>query len=232
MDTIVEPDAPAPDPWTADRLIDVVSRLVGAVVRDDEGTPRPDSLPPIVQLGHPVLRARTPDYDGELPTPLLEDLLEVMRATMHAAPGVGLAAPQIGLPLRIAVLEDRYTPAPGGTEVRERVPLDYFAVINPAYTARGARTAAFYEGCLSFAGYQAVVERPAEITAAYTSECGDALERRLSGWPARIFAHETDHLDGTVYIDKAITRSLSSGDEHAARWAAPDIGAARAGLGF
>lgn len=221
-----------PHPWTTGHLLDVVSALVEAVVPGDDGTPLPGSLPPIVQLGHPVLRARTPDYDGELPPRLLEDLLEVMRATMHAAPGVGLAAPQIGLPLRLAVLEDRFPVDADIATARERTPLGYFAAINPSYAARGGRTASFYEGCLSFAGYQAVVERPANILADYTTPTGQVVRRELAGWQARIFAHETDHLDGTVYIDKAIARSLTTGAEYARRWAAPGIDAARTGLGF
>lgn len=213
-------------------LLDLVETMVATVHWDDERVPVAATLPPIVQLGHPVLRGRTPEYAGELPDALLGRLLQVMRATMHAAPGVGLAAPQIGLPLRMAVLEDRFELAADTAAVRERAPLDYFAAINPSYTAHGERTAAFYEGCLSFTGYQAVVERPADIRARYTTEHGEGIERSFSGWQARIFAHETDHLHGTVYIDKAITRSLASSTEHAGRWAAPDIEAARAGLGF
>ncbi|WP_417234651.1 peptide deformylase [Arthrobacter sp.] len=213
-------------------LLDLVETMVAAVHWDDDGVPVATTLPPIVQLGHPVLRAGTPEYAGELPDDTLERLLRVMRATMQAAPGVGLAAPQIGLPLRIAVLEDRFEPAADAAAVREREPLDYFAAINPSYAAHGDRTAAFYEGCLSFTGYQAVVERPADLRVRYTTERGEGIDRAFSGWQARIFAHETDHLHGTVYIDKAITRSLASSTEHAARWAAPGIEAARAGLGF
>lgn len=217
---------------SADELLDRVAAMVGRFKRDEAGIPLPATLPPIVQLGHPVLRSGTPEYTGELPDELLAGLLEVMRATMHAAPGVGLAAPQIGLPLRIAVVEDRFPLDAASAAVRERVPLEYFAAINPSYAAQGERTASFYEGCLSFSGYQAVVERPADLLATYSTELGETVRREFTGWPARIFAHETDHLDGTVYIDKAITRSLTSSTEHAERWAAPGIGAARAGLGF
>lgn len=136
------------------------------------------------------------------------------------------------MPLRLAVLEDRFPIDTDIATARERAPLGYFAAINPSYAARGGRTASFYEGCLSFAGYQAVVERPADILAAYTTPTGQAVRRELAGWQARIFAHETDHLDGTVYIDKALTRSLTTGSEYARRWAAPDIDAARSVLGF
>lgn len=226
------PDVPPSPLHSPDELRDRVAAMVGRFKRDEAGLPLPATLPPIVQLGHPVLRSGTPEYTGELPDELLAGLLEVMRATMHAAPGVGLAAPQIGLPLRIAVVEDTFPLDAAVAGVRERVPLEYFAAINPSYVARGDRTASFYEGCLSFSGYQAVVERPAQILATFTTERGETVRRAFTGWPARILAHETDHLDGTVYIDKAITRSLATGAEYSQRWAAPDIDAARTGLGF
>jgi len=163
---------------------------------------------PIVQLGHPVLRQQAIAYTGQLEQPLLEQLLEAMRQTMYAAPGVGLAAPQIGIPLQIAVLEDLY-PVPESIAVeREREPLEYFEIFNPSYAATSDRVAEFYEGCLSFEGFQAVVSRPADITATYEDREGTKQSRAFSGWQARIVQHETDHLSGTVYVDKAETRSL------------------------
>ncbi len=190
-------------------------------------------LPTIVQLGHPVLRAPALPYDGELDAGGLAHLLEMMRATMHEAPGVGLAAPQLGLGVRIAVLEDPAVLAdPDVGRQRERSPLPYFAAVNPAYDAASDRRAVFFEGCLSFAGYLGVVDRPADIQARYTTPSGESVERELRGWPARIFQHETDHLDGTVYVDRAITRSLTCTAEYADRWAAPGIEPARRGLGF
>jgi len=205
-----------------------ISELVHGIVEAH----RRGLLPPIVQLGHPVLRMRALEFDGQLDAEVLHNFLQTMRATMHDAPGVGLAAPQIGVPLRIAVLEDHYDVAPEIAAVRERSPLDYFAAINPRHTPNGRRTAEFYEGCLSFAGYQAVVNRPAEIEARYTDGAGATVARTLAGWPARIFQHESDHLDGTVYIDRAETRSLASSSEYLGRWSAPGIERARDGLGF
>lgn len=167
-----------------------------------------DNVVPIVQLGHPVLRQPAASYTGQLPKELLDELLAVMRHTMYDAPGVGLAAPQIGIPLKIAVLEDLYNLPEDMAAEREREPLEYFEIFNPSYEARGARTAEFYEGCLSFDGFQAVVTRPADIRANYEDRDGKQVVRDFSGWQARIVQHETDHLYGTVYIDKAATRSL------------------------
>lgn len=225
-------DRPSSAAYSPDQLAELVDTMIERVTRTDDGSLITTSLPDIVQLGHPVLRMDARDYTGQLDDGALESLLDIMRATMHAAPGVGLAAPQIGLPLRIAVLEDAFPADADIATVREREPLEYFAMLNPRYEATGTRTAAFYEGCLSFNGFQAVVERPVDLTASYTTPAGESIRRDFHGWQARILAHETDHLNGTVYIDRAMTRSLVGSEEYARRWAAPGIGAARAGLGF
>jgi peptide deformylase len=187
---------------------------------------------PIVQLGHPVLRRPAQPFDGQLDQTELAALLELMRRTMHAAPGVGLAAPQLGIPLRIAVLEDRFAGDPDIAAVRERTPLPYFPVINPSYAPAGADTALFYEGCLSFAGFQGVVERHRTVRLDFQRPDGSSAVEVLTGWPARIVQHETDHLNGTLYVDKVLTRSLAGDAEYQDRWSEPDIGQARAGLGF
>ncbi|MGO3151448.1 MAG: peptide deformylase [Galactobacter sp.] len=188
---------------------------------------------PIVQLGDPVLRQPAAVWDGVSPTPTeLHALVELMVDTMHTAPGVGVAAPQVGVSLRLAVLEDRWPVSDEIAVAREREPLDLIVALDPSYQAIGDRTAAHYEGCLSMNGYTAVVERPADIVARYTTLDGDHVETELHGWQARIFQHETDHLDGTLYIDKAIPRSLSTPENYARFWAEPTTDAARTGLGF
>ncbi|GAA1496344.1 peptide deformylase [Paeniglutamicibacter kerguelensis] len=217
------PECNEDDFLSPDWIREEVTRLVEIHV---SGT-----IPPIVQLGHPVLRMPAQEFTGQLDATLLREFLDTMKTVMHDAPGVGLAAPQLGIPLRIAVLEDMYPTNDDVAAVRERMPLEYFEVLNPTYVARGKRTAAFYEGCLSFNGYQAVVDRPADIDTAYMDADGLAHNRSFSGWQARIFQHETDHLDGTVYIDKALTRSLCASHEFI-RWANPGIEEARIGLNF
>lgn len=187
---------------------------------------------PIVQLGHPVLRRPAEHWAGQPGGAELDELIDLMRSTMLHAPGVGLAAPQIGLSLRLAVLQDLWPIPESIAEAREREPLDFLVALNPSYEAVGSRTAAHYEGCLSMEGYTAVVERPADILARWTSPDGSHHSAELHGWQARIFQHETDHLDGTLYIDKASTRSLCTSENHARLWSDPTPEQARAALDF
>ena len=193
----------------------------------------PQSVAPIVQAGHPVLRNVAAPYDGQVDAAELAELLELMHRTMRAAPGVGLAAPQIGLPLALAVLEDPGSPDGAVEAARERPALPYRVIVNPSYAPVGDERVSFYEGCLSVVGYQAVVARPRAIRLAGSDEAGRTLDEVLTGWPARIVQHETDHLHGTLYVDRAVTRSLSATDAWGAHWGMEPVphAAARA-LGF
>ncbi|MFF8392002.1 peptide deformylase [Streptomyces sp. NPDC016172] len=186
----------------------------------------------IVAAGDPVLRHGAEPFDGQLEPALLARFVEALRVTMRAAPGVGLAAPQVGVPLRIAVIED---PAPVPEEVRlarGRVPQPFRVLVNPAYEPVGDARAAFFEGCLSVPGWQAVVARHAEVRLTGQDEHGRALDEVFTGWPARIVQHETDHLDGVLYLDRAESRSLSSNQAMAERWAQPTPEEAARALGF
>ncbi|CQR60125.1 peptide deformylase [Streptomyces leeuwenhoekii] len=187
---------------------------------------------PIVTAGDPVLRRGTEPFDGQLEPALLARFTEALRVTMRAAPGVGLAAPQVGVALRIAVIED---PAPVPEEVRVargRVPQPFRVLVNPSYEPVGTVRAAFFEGCLSVPGWQAVVARHASVRLRARDEHGVAVDEVFSGWPARIVQHETDHLDGTLYLDRAELRSLSSHTAMAERWTQPTPARAAAELGF
>ncbi|WP_329113797.1 peptide deformylase [Streptomyces sp. NBC_01465] len=189
---------------------------------------------PIVAAGDPVLRRPTEPLDGQLSDDQLARLIEAMRITMHAAPGVGLAAPQIGLPLRLAVIEDPANVADDVRTARGRVPQPFRVLVNPSYEAVGERRAAFYEGCLSVPGYQAVVARHERVRLRALDELGRTVDEEFGGWPARIVQHETDHLDGTLYLDRAELRSLSSTQSQTAleRWAQPTPQLAATELGF
>ncbi|MFI6435751.1 peptide deformylase [Streptomyces sp. NPDC050759] len=187
---------------------------------------------PIVAAGEPVLRRPTERYDGQLDAVLLSRFVEALRITMHAAPGVGLAAPQVGVPLRIAVIED---PAPVPEEVREargRVPQPFRVLVNPSYEPVDTERVAFFEGCLSVPGWQAVVARPAQVRLTCEDENGRPVDEVFGGWPARIVQHEADHLDGMLYLDRAELRSLSSNQAMAERWTQPTPEQAAASLGF
>lgn len=176
-----------------------------------------EGILPIVQMGEPVLRQRTAPYEGQLSRRTLTKLIETMRTTMLEAPGVGLAGPQIGLGMAIAVLEDHVREG-DEDDPREIGELPFHVIINPSYEPVSDQTRSFYEGCLSFAGYQAVRRRWLDIIARWQDEDGNRHEERLHGWPARIFQHETDHLSGEVYIDRAEIRSLSSDENLADLW--------------
>ncbi|OLT49464.1 peptide deformylase [Cellulosimicrobium sp. CUA-896] len=166
-----------------------------------------DGVLPIVQAGHPVLRTPAVPYAGQLGD-LLGPLLAAMRTTMHAAPGVGLAAPQVGIGLAIAVVED-----PGLAAVdddRERPPLPYRVLVNPRYEPVGDETRTFAECCLSVPGWQAERTRARRVRLTGQDEAAAPLDEVVTGWPARIVQHETDHLRGELYLDGADLRTLAS----------------------
>ena len=179
-------------------------------------------LPPVVQAGHPVLRAAAELVDpARLGSPEVQALVQAMIAVMRAAPGVGLAAPQIGVGLQVIVLEDaealmsRLTPAERAA--RGRVPYPLQVLINPTLTPIGAERATFFEGCLSVKGYMALVERALEVEVSGLDEHGKEITVRVSGWPARILQHEVDHLRGILYVDRMLTRTFCCNEE-APRW--------------
>ncbi len=161
----------------------------------------------IVQVGEAVLRAgaRTLTRD-EITGDEIQRLIRDMRETMQDAPGVGLAAPQVGLPLQLAVIEDReeYLKAVSAGELaeKERVAVPFHVIINPQMEIIGGDTVEFFEGCLSLAGFSALVPRARQVRVNYRNEFGEEKSVVARGWYARILQHEIDHLRGTIYIDK------------------------------
>ncbi|GAA2526040.1 peptide deformylase [Rarobacter incanus] len=172
----------------------------------------PNGIFPIVGAGDPVLRNPVQPYAGQLGD-LLDATLDAMRRTMLDAPGVGLAANQIGLPLALAVMWD---PGTDTSDPRERSPFACRAVINPTYQVVPSpdtglvESRTFYEGCLSVPGYQAEVTRHRAVRFRGTDQDGTEFDEVLVGWPARIAQHETDHLAATLYVDKADLRTLAT----------------------
>jgi peptide deformylase len=169
----------------------------------------------IVQVGETVLRgAARPLTRDEITGDEIQRLIRDMRETMHDAPGVGLAAPQVGVPLQLAVIEDRkeYLKAIPTEELaeKERVPVPFHVIINPQIEIIGDETVEFFEGCLSLAGFSALVRRARQVRVNYRNECGEEQSVVASGWYARILQHEIDHLGGTIYIDKMRSRSFTS----------------------
>lgn len=177
----------------------------------------------IVRTGHPVLRGRaaeiTPEEIGQKP---LRDLIRTMVEAMRRAPGVGLAAPQIGVAKRVIVLEDAERLmallSPEERAARGRAPFPLKTILNPVLERVGEPEVIFFEGCLSVPGFSALVPRHAEVVVRGQNEHGEPLEWRTAGWPARILQHEVDHLNGTLYVDRMFTRTFSVNDQVAPHW--------------
>lgn len=191
--------------------------------------------PPIVKCGHPVLRSRAAEVPAEeLRTDELRKLVRKMVEAMRAAPGVGLAAPQIGVDKRVIVLEDAERLmsklSPEDRAARGRVPFPLTCIVNPVLTIVRSEPVTFFEGCLSVPGFMALVERAIEVRVTGTSEKAEPIDWNVSGWPARILQHECDHLDGTLYVDRMLTRTFGANEEVLARWAAMDPAEVRAKL--
>ena len=153
-----------------------------------------------------------------------ELLFPEMRETLRDAPGVGLAAPQIGLPLQLAVIEDKaeYQATFSEAELcqRERKPVPFHVLVNPQLTLLSAPDVVFFEGCLSLAGFTAIVPRALRVAVDALNHAGETIHVEASGWYARILQHEIDHLRGTLYIDRMRSRSFSSLDNYNRHWKA------------
>lgn len=177
----------------------------------------------IVQAGAEGLRQRAAEVPVEtITTPEFQTTIARMIEAMRAAPGVGLAAPQLGLNQRVFVLEDRLELMATLTEQeraeRERVPVPVRVFVNPTVTPVGDGQATFFEGCLSVAGYSALVTRYLEVEVKAFDEHGKPVVWRTRGWPARILQHEMDHLNGTLYIDRMHSRSFGTVPQNKARF--------------
>ncbi len=170
-----------------------------------------------------MLRQRGKDLSAnEIRSREIQNLIEWMRDTMHDAPGVGLAAPQIGLSLRLAVIEDKpenlkEIPAAYLKE-RGRNPVPFHVLVNPKLTLQGPADVEFFEGCLSLAGFTAVVPRARRVRVECLDHQGESKIIEASGWYARILQHEIDHLEGAVYIDRMRTRTFMSVENHNRYW--------------
>ena len=177
----------------------------------------------IVQAGDPVLRKQSrPLTKDEIRSPSIQLLIELMRNTMREAPGVGLAAPQIGKSIQLAVIEDRaeYLTRLSEDEIAEtqRSTIPFHVIINPKLTILGKSSAQFFEGCLSVVGYQAIVDRALNVRVECLNEQGEKITIKAQGWYARILQHEIDHLNGTLYIDRMKTRTLTTGENMTKFW--------------
>lgn len=191
----------------------------------------------IVQAGEPVLRQPAQPLKREqVSLAETQQLIEWMRETMRDAPGVGLAAPQIGLPIQLAVVEDRPEYSENIPSDRlaklDRHPVPFHVMINPNIIHQSEEQAEFFEGCLSLPGFSALVKRSRTISVECWDERGEPKRIEATGWYARILQHEIDHLLGRLYIDRMEPRSFTTIDNLNRHWKDLPVDAVRTRLGL
>lgn len=152
----------------------------------------------VVKMPHEILRQKTSPvtkFDDEL-----RELVANMIETMRASNGVGLAAPQVGLPYQLTVIET----LPDYDDEGEEIPdsREVFVIANPRIVWTSREVVDGIEGCLSIPGYLGEVERHQAIRVRAQDAYGKKIKLKLAGWTARIFQHEIDHLNGILYIDR------------------------------
>ena len=147
----------------------------------------------VLRMGDPRLLQRSAEVE-KYGTPALEALLADMRDTMLAEDGAGLAAPQIGVPLRVVIFGVEQNPRYPDAE-----PVPYTELINPVLIPLGDEMEEGWEGCLSVPGLRGVVPRYARLRYSGVDPQGRRIEREVEGFHARVVQHECDHLDGILY---------------------------------
>ena len=162
----------------------------------------------VARLGHPVLRAPCRELTrAEIRSPATRRLVEDMRETMAEYAGVGLAAPQVHEPVRIAIVE--FDPGDAERDLDEEQ--TSFTVFNPTTTVLDPTPAGYWEGCLSVPGMRGYVERPRRVRVDYLD---------ADGFLATVFQHELDHLDGVLYVDRLADPKLFAFNEEFSRYVA------------
>lgn len=156
------------------------------------------SVREVLRLGDPRLRERAREVAAELfGSVALEGLITDLRDTMAARDGAGLAAPQLGVPLRVVIYgitaNPRYPEAP---------PIPETVLINPVLTPLGEERQLGWEGCLSVPGLRGQVERAQRLHVAWRDPDGAHHQQEVDGFHARVVQHECDHLDGLLFVDR------------------------------
>jgi peptide deformylase len=172
----------------------------------------------VIRMGHPLLReAARPLESDEIGSEQVQMLIADMVDTLHDYGGIGLAAPQIGEPIRLAIIEIDGEP----TRYGEIAPIPLTVFINPAIEVIDPTTHGYWEGCLSVPGLRGYVERPQHVMVRYTTDQGEAGELELQGFSATVFQHEFDHLDGKLFIDRMTDSRLLAYEQEFERYLLP-----------
>jgi peptide deformylase len=177
----------------------------------------------ILQAGEAVLRqVARPVTSDEIHGLQLRQTVADMLETLRLAPGVGLAAPQIGIGIQLAIIEDleqyQRSWTPEQLRARRRTPIPFHVLINPQLEAEDHAAVDFFEGCLSVAGYTAQVPRYQCVRVRYLDQHGMPQSIEAEGWYARILQHEIDHLHGTLYVDRMKPRTFMTLQNYTDRW--------------
>lgn len=168
----------------------------------------------LARLGHPVLLARTEPINDPA-APEIGRLLRDMAETLDDAGGVGLAAPQVHVPLRLFIYR---VPKHRATDAEGDGPRDLSAVINPVLVLHEGEPVEDWEGCLSIPGMSALVPRAPRITLRAQDVSGASFTREAAGFHARVIQHEADHLDGILYPQRMRDLRLLGFNEEVARF--------------
>jgi peptide deformylase len=185
------------------------------------------SILKIAHMGHPVLRAKArPLHPSEIRTAKIQQLVDDMFATMKEYEGVGLAAPQVHESVRLFVAgfppRDDAGNRDDDDDDGEDVPL--MALINPEIELAGGALAEDWEGCLSIPEIRGRVPRASQITVRAYDRFGKKIEIHASGFTARVIQHETDHLDGVLFLDRMKSfQSLTFLDEFGRYWSSHHV---------
>ncbi len=151
------------------------------------------SILKVARLGHPVLRKRArPLQSSEIRSARIQQLIDDMTETLHEYQGIGLAATQVHEEVRLFV---------AGIDGEDE-PLPFVVLVNPEVTPVGSRRDEDWEGCLSIPDLRGRVTRPHEVEVRALDREGQAIELQMRGYPARVIQHETDHLDGVLFLDR------------------------------
>lgn len=150
----------------------------------------------VAEIGNPVLRQHAKPIE-DFADPSLPGIITDLMAVMNQRKGVGIAAPQVSLPLQLLIIASapnaRYPDAPR---------LAPFVMINPEIVSQSEETDIGWEGCLSVPSIRGRVERSTSVEVVFYTETGERKTRQLDGFPARIFLHEYDHLIGLTFLDR------------------------------
>jgi peptide deformylase len=174
------------------------------------------SILKVTRMGHPVLRAKArPIEKADITGPLIQKLIDDMMETMAEYHGVGLAAPQVHEDVRLFVA--------GIDATNDDQPAEPIAIINPEIAVIGNEVIEDWEGCLSIPDIRGRVRRAREIRVRALDRRGERIELRAQNFVARVIQHETDHLDGVLFLDRMRSfASLTYLEEYSRYWAQED----------